>query len=149
MVSLERNPAYTAHNIPLNPDNYYRGIEADSLNDLWATDDNDSDVMRGNGKGGTDRLSFQAGFPNDLYVNGLVRANMIIEGTDAMGIESQTSEGYSYVPQLERDKVESGETPIRVYMRRPLGGEAIHLVHMWEKVFDSFPSEADSSKEDR
>jgi len=139
MVNLERNPAYTAHNIPLDSDNYYRGVEADSLEDLWSTDENGNNVMRGNGKGGTDRLSFQAGYPNDLYVNGLVKSNMIIEGTADMGVEDTTREGYAYVNQLERDKVESGETPIRVYMRRPVGGEAIHLVHLWDKVFDSFP----------
>lgn len=139
MVNLERSPAYTSHNIPLDPENYYRGVEADSLDDLWTTDESGNDVMRGNGKGGSDRLSFQAGYPNDLYINGLVKSNMIIEGTAEMGVEDTTNDGYAYVAQLERDKVESGETPLRVYMRRPVGEEAIHLIHVWDKVYDSFP----------
>lgn len=146
MVNLERNPAYTSHNIPLDPNNYYRGIEADTLGDLWTTDESGNDVMRGNGKGGTDRLSFQAGYPNNLYVNELVKSNMIIEGTSDMGIEYITEEGYAYVNQLERDKVESGETPLRVYMRRPLGNEAIHLIHVWDKVYDTFPEAQDEQQ---
>ena len=143
MVNLERNPAYNSHNIPLDPANYYRGVNADSLDDLWTTDENGKEVMLGNGKGGSDRLSFQAGYPNDLYVNKLVKSNMIIEGTSDMGIDYATPEGYAYVNQLERDKVESGETPLRVYMRRPVGSEAIHLVHVWDKVYDSFPAAQD------
>jgi hypothetical protein len=143
MINLERNPAYTNHNIPVDSDNYYRGVNADSYEALWTSDEDGNDIMQGYGKGGTDRLSFQAGHPNDLYVNGLVKANMILEGDASMGVDHSTKDGYSYVSQLERDKVESGETPLRVYMRRPVGGEAIHLVHVWDKVFDSFP-ETDS-----
>jgi hypothetical protein len=143
MVDLERSPAYTSHNIPLDPANYYRGVEANSLDDLWTTDESGNDVMRGNGKGGSDRLSVQAGYPNDLYVNGLVKSNMIIEGTAEMGVEDTTRDGYAYVSKLERAKVESGETPLRVYMRRPVGEEAIHLIHVWDKVYDSFPDTPD------
>ena len=140
MVNLERNPSYTNHDIPLNPDHYYRGLEADSYDDLWETDSEGKEVMKGHGKGGTDSLSFQKSYPNDLYVNGLVKANTIIEGSDDMPIKRhEERSGYTYVSELEREKVESGETPIRVYQRRALGGGAIHVIHTWDKVFDSFP----------
>jgi len=140
MVNLERNPPYTSHNIPLDPNNYYRGLDAASFDDLWETNENGDQVMKGRGKGGTDTLSFQKSFPNDLYVNHLVKANTIIEGTAAMPIERhEPKSGYTYVTELKRSDVESGETPIRVFRRRVLGGGAIHEVHVWDKVFDSFP----------
>lgn len=141
MISLERNPPYTNHNIPLNPDHYYRGLEVDSYNDLWETNSEGNEIMKGHGKGGTDTLSFQKSYPNDLYVNGLVKANTIIEGSDAMSIERhEERSGYTYISALERNKVELGETPIRIYQRRALGKGAIHEVHIWDKIFDSFPS---------
>ena len=140
MVNLERNPSYTNHNIPLNPDHYYRGLEVESYDDLWETNSEGKDVMKGHGKGGTDRLSFQSAYPNDLYVNGIVKANTIIEGSSAMPIDRQEKgSGYTYVSELEREKVESGETPLRIHQRRVLGGGAIHTVHVWDKIFDSFP----------
>ncbi len=140
MVNLERNPAYANHNIPLDEDHYYRGVDVESYDDLWETSTEGTEVMKGYGKGGTDTLSFQQSFPNDLYVNGIVKANTIIEGNGTMPIERhESSSGYTYVTELEREKVESGETPLRVYQRRVVGGEAIHLVHVWDKVFDSFP----------
>lgn len=140
MVSLERNPAYTSHNIPLNEDHYYRGLDVESYDDLWKDDEDGNKIMQGYGKGGTDRLSFQKAFPNDLYVNGLVKANTIIEGSGDMPIvEHQSNSGYTYVTKLEQEKVESGETPLRIYQRRALGNGAIHAVHVWDKIFDSFP----------
>lgn len=140
MVSLERNPAYTSHNIPLNEDHYYRGLNVDSYDDLWKEDEDGRKIMQGYGKGGTDTLSFQKSFPNDLYVNGIVKSNTIIEGTDLMPIVRHEGEsGYTYVTELEQNKVESGETPLRIYQRRVLGGGAIEAVHVWDKVFDSFP----------
>ncbi len=140
MVNLERNPAYINHDIPLDDHHYYRGVDVDSYERLWQTDENGNQVMKGFGKGGTDTLSFQKSYPNDLYVNGLVKSNTIIEGDARMPIERHESEsGYTYVTELDRQKVESGEVPIRVYQRRKVGGEAIHLIHTWDKVFDSFP----------
>lgn len=142
MVSLERNPSYTSHNIPLNDEHYYRGLNVDSYNDLWDMDDSGKEVMKGYGKGGTDTLSFQKSFPNDLYVNGIVKSNTIIEGTSEMPIERhEVSSGYTYVTELEREKVESGETPLRIYQRRVLGNGAINAVHVWDKIFDSFPNQ--------
>ncbi len=140
MIDLKRNPSYDKHNIPLDPNNYYRGLNAESYEDLWETNENGDQIMRGRGKGGTGSLSFQKSFPNDLYVNRLVKANTIIEGTDAMPIERlEESSGYTYVAELKRRDVELGESPIRVFQRRVLGGGAIHEVHVWDKVFDSFP----------
>ena len=140
MVSLERNPAYTSHNIPLSEDHYYRGLDVGSYDDLWNDDEDGNKIMQGYGKGGTDRLSFQKGFPNDIYVNRLVKANTIIVGTDDMPIvDHRAHDGYTYVTKLEKDNVESGETPLRIYQRRALGGGAIHTVHVWDKIFDSFP----------
>lgn len=142
MVSLERNPSYTSHNIPLNDEHYYRGLSVDSYDDLWEMDESGKEVMKGYGKGGGDSLSFQKSFPNDLYVNGLVKSNTIIEGTSEMPIERhEANSGYTYVTELEREKVESGETPLRIYQRRVLGGGAINAVHVWDKIFDSFPNQ--------
>lgn len=138
-VSLDRAPAYTDHNIPIDEGSYYRGVNVESFDDLWTADENGEEVMVGNGKGGTDRLSFQADHPNDLYINGIVESNMIIEGDERMEPSDRTRDGYTYVDKLERSKVESGETPLRIWMRRPVGGMAIHLIHEWDKVFDSFP----------
>lgn len=139
MVSLERNPSYTDHNIPLNKDHYYRGLELDTYEDLWETDENGRQVMKGHGKGGTDRLSFQKSFPNDLYVNRLVHANTIIEGDGSLPIEShETSSGYTYVSELPKDKVETGVIRLRIW-RRELGAGAINALHTWHKIHDSFP----------
>ena len=139
MVNLERSPSYTKHNIPLNQEHYYRGLEVDTYDDLWETDENGRQVMKGHGKGGTDRLSFQKSFPNDLYVNGLVHANTIIEGDSSMPIEHhERSSGYTYVSELEKDKVAAGEIRLRVW-RRELGAGSINAVHTWHKVHDSFP----------
>lgn len=143
MVNLERNPGYTDHNIPLNSEHFYRGLNVDSYEDLWELNDQGEAVMKGHGKGGTDTLSFQQSHPNDLYVNRLVKANTIIEGTDSMPIERhEEGSGYTYVTELQRDKVESGETPLRIYQRHALGGGAINAVHVWHKIHDSFPIES-------
>ena len=134
-VSLSRSPAYTNHNIPLDSNNFYRGVNAGSLDELFDA----SGVMRGYGKGGSDRLSFQSGFPNDLYVNGLVKSNMILEGDARMAIsEIQKRSGYAFIDQLERNAVESGQTPLRVWQRKPADGQSVEDVHEWEKIFDSF-----------
>ena len=141
MISLERNPAYTDHNIPISPDNYYRGLTVDSVDDLWETDENGNQVMKGYGKGGTDRLSFQKSYPNNLYVNGLVKANTIIEGDASLPIEHhEIGSGYTYVSELEKDKVEAGEIRLRIW-RRELGGGALNAIHTWHKIYDTFPDE--------
>ncbi|GEM_PF-2683146 len=139
MVSLERNPSYTTHNIPLNTEHYYRGLKVDSYDDLWEANENGVLVMRGHGKGGTDRLSFQKAFPNDLYVNGLVRANTIIEGDASLPIEQHEKlSGYTYVSELEKAKVEAGEIRLRIWQRE-LGKGAFDAIHTWRKIHDSFP----------
>ena len=141
MVSLERNPAYTEHNIPIHPENYYRGLTVDSVDDLWEADESGTPVMKGYGKGGTDRLSFQKSYPNNLYVNGLVKANTIIEGDSSLPIEHQESRsGYTYVSELEKDKVEAGEIRLRIW-RRELGSGALNAVHTWHKIYDTFPKD--------
>lgn len=146
MVSLERNPSYTNHNIPLDPEHYYRGLDVDTYDDLWQTDENGQQVMKGHGKGGTDRLSFQKSFPNDLYVNGLVHANTIIEGDDSLPIDHhEKSSGYTYVSELEKDKVEAGEIRLRIW-RRELGMGALDATHIWHVIHDSFPKAATSDK---
>jgi len=143
MVNLERNPAYTEHNIPLQPENYYRGLTVDSVDDLWEQDENGNHVMKGYGKGGTDRLSFQKSFPNNLYVNGLVKANTIIEGDSSLPIEQhEARSGYTFVSELEKDKVEAGEIRLRIW-RRELGGGAIDALHTWHKIYDSFPDDTE------
>lgn len=140
-VNLERNAPYTAHNIPVSQEGYYRGVVADSYEDLWEVTDDGGETMRGKGKGGSDRLSFQRSYPNDQYVNGMVKANMIIEGDVRLPIDHfDERSGYAYVSPLDRERVESGEVPLRVYVRRPLGEEALHMVNEWHKIFDSFPS---------
>lgn len=139
MVNLNRNPAYTDHNIPLDPTHFYRGVIVDGYDDLWSKEPDGRQVMKGQGKGGTDNLSFQAGYPNDLYVNGLVKANTLIVGDESLPVSRQEAvSGYSYVPELDREKVESGETPLRVYQRQEQDGIPIHEVHEWELIFDSF-----------
>ena len=144
MISLERNPAYTDHNIPLKSEHYYRGLTVDSVDDLWELDENGAKVMKGYGKGGTDRLSFQKSFPNNLYVNGLVQANTIIEGDASLPIEQhETRSGYTFVSELEKDKVEAGEIRLRIW-RRELGAGALNAVHTWNKIYDTFPSEHDA-----
>ncbi len=140
VVNLNRSPAYTNHNIPIDSNNYYRGLSVDSYDDLWEINEDGQEVMKGYGKGGTDTLSFQKSFPNNLYVNNLVKANTIIEGSEAMPIERhQEGSGYTYVAELRRDQVESGEIPLRIYQRRVLGGGAIEAVHTWDLIHDSFP----------
>ena len=139
MVNLERNPAYTGHNIPVDSNNYYRGVVAPSYDSLWTPGPDGQDIMIGHGKGGTDNLSLQAGHPNDLYVNGLVKANMIIEGDPSLPVHRQEEKsGYSYVEQLARSKVESGETPLRIYERQAPEGVPVQTVHEWKLIFDSF-----------
>lgn len=138
MISLERSPRYTNHNIPLDPEHYYRGLIVESYEDLWQTDENGVQTMQGRGKGGTDSLSFQKSFPNDLYVNGIVKADTIIEGDDSLPIERhEKSSGYTCVSQLERDKVEAGEIRLRVWRRRTLAFGAIKS-DTWEIIHDSF-----------
>lgn len=145
MVKLERNPAYTSHNIPLNEEHYYRGLNVDAYDDLWESDEGGKEIMKGYGKGGTDTLSFQKSFPNELYVNGIVKSNTIIEGASEMPIKRhEPSTGYTFTTELDRSKVESGEIPLRIYQRRVLGKGAIEAVHVWDKVFDSFPQSRDS-----
>ncbi|HSX08208.1 MAG TPA: hypothetical protein VLG11_04920 [Candidatus Saccharimonadales bacterium] len=141
MISLNRNPAYRNHNIPLNPDYYYRGLIVPNYEGLWAPpDEAGNQIMVGYGKGGTTRLSFQRGYPNDLYVNGIVKADTLIVGGPNLPVSQEEAEsGYAYVDQLVRAEVESGEVPLAVYQRQALGGAALHDVHVWEKVFDSFP----------
>ena len=135
-INLSRSPAYTGHNIPVSGENYYRGVVANSIDDLFDA----SGVMRGFGKGGTDALSFQKGFPNDLYTNKLVKSNMMIEGDSRMGISRfEPRSGYSYVPELDRAAVESGDTPLRIWQRKATDGQSLDSVHEWEKIFDSFP----------
>lgn len=136
MVNLERNPAYTESNIPIENDNYYRGLVAKDYDSLWDEDGK----MKGYGKGGTDRLSFQKGHPNDLYVNGLVQANMILQTDEHTPVDHITREGYAYVDSIDREAVESGELHMRVWVRKA-GKEAINQVHIWEKIFSSYPED--------
>lgn len=143
-VNLNRSPVYTDHNIPINPNNYYRGLNADSYESLWSQRDDGTQVMKGYGKGGTDLLSFQAGHPNELYVNGIVKSNVIIEGTAAMPIEAQEEgSGYTFVREISRSAVESGEIPLRIYTRTlALGEVSLKLVdNRWSLAFSSFPED--------
>ena len=140
MVDLNRSPAYTGHNIPLVPDHYYRGVIVDLYSGLWQVDSCGEEIMIGYGKGGSDRLSFQKAFPNNLYVNGIVKANTILVGNDVLPIESYESRtGYAFVGGLMRSQVESGDIPLRVYQRYPAEGkDSIAQVHEWHIIFDSF-----------
>lgn len=139
MVDLNRSPEYTDHNIPTSADNYYRSVSVDSFDDLWRQAP-DGDTMFGYGKGGTNSLSFQAEYPNNIYVNGPKPSNMIIEGGPTLPIIRQESEsGYTYVTPLKRSEVESGEVPLRVYMRKSIGETALRSVNQWSLVFNSFP----------
>ena len=137
-VNLSRNVPYVGHNIPVSEGNYYRSLHTDSFDSLFDKDG----VMRGNGRGGTDNLSFMSGNPLEMYTNGITKSNTIIEGDSRLPISSTDKRsGYSYVPQLNRTDVDSGVTPLRVWRRKAVGSEPIESVHNWEKVYDSFPSE--------
>lgn len=137
-VNLSRNVPYVGHNIPVSEGNYYRSLHTDSFDSLFDKDG----VMRGNGRGGTDNLSFMSGNPLEMYTNGITKSNTIIEGDSRLPISSTDKRsGYSYVPQLNRTDVDSGATPLRVWRRKAVGSEPIESVHNWEKVYDSFPSE--------
>jgi hypothetical protein len=60
-------------------------------------------------------------------------------GDDLLPIDSyENRTGYAFVEGLIRSRVESGETPLRVYQRYPGEGEAIEQVHEWHIIFDSF-----------
>jgi hypothetical protein len=64
---------------------------------------------------------------------------MIIEGDPSLPVHRQEEKsGYSYVEQLDRSKVESGETPLRVYERQAPEGVPVQNVHEWKLIFDSF-----------
>lgn len=135
-VNLSREVPYTGHNIPVSEGNYYRSLNVNSFDDLFDT----NGVMRGNGRGGTENLSFMRGAPLEMYTNGITKANTIIEGDSRLPISRTERNGYSFVPQLDRASVDSGATPLRVWQRRAVGDSPIESVHQWEKVYDSFPA---------
>jgi len=152
------NPAYVGHNIPLNPENFYRALWLPDPNDVRSMF-NEQGVMHGRGGGWTwTEMSFMPGYPHRLYVNGpegstLSRtardANVIIEGDHRMNpmmgdtLPPDASKlarrgGYAFVKELLWPDVISGKTPIRVWKREAAEGQKLHDVHEWTKVFDSF-----------
>ena len=140
-VNLNRSPAYTGHNIPVDENNFYRGI--DSGGSDWDILFDENGVMKGNGKGGTENLSFQKGYPNNLYVNSLVKADTIIEANGTLNPDRvEEKSGYAYKDQITREQVRSGEIQLRVWKRKAqetAGEAALHLSDVWEVVFDNFP----------
>jgi len=143
-ISLSRNLPYTKGNIPVDPNNIYRGIAVDDFNSVEGLFGKDG-IMTGAGKGGTDRLSFSHGFPLDIYTDGIVKSNIMLEGKSSLigdGAKASKPGQYGYVDQLELSKVLSGETPIRVWQRKAAPGQSITDQHAWEAIFDSFPKKA-------
>lgn len=140
-ISLSRNLPYTKGNIPFNPNHIYRGISVDDFSSVEGLFGKDG-IMIGAGKGGTDRLSFSHGFPLDIYTDGIVKSNIMLEGKSSLigdGAKASKPGQYGYVDQLELAKVLSGETPIRVWQRKAATGQSITDQHAWEAIFDSFP----------
>jgi hypothetical protein len=140
-VNLDRSPAYTNHNIPLEEGNFYRGV--DTSGNGWESLFDDGGVMKGYGKGGTENLSFQKDYPNDLYVNGLVKADTIIEANHTLNPDGiRESSGYAYKDQITRDQIESGEVQLRIWERKAqdtMGEAALRSSDVWGIVFDNFP----------
>jgi hypothetical protein len=100
--------------------------------------------MEGNGKGGTRNLSFQKGYLNDLYINGLVKSNIIIEANNTLQPDKvEEKSGYAYKDKITRTQVESGEIQLRIWRRKgqeAMGEAALHLHDVWEIVFDKCPN---------
>jgi hypothetical protein len=143
-ISLSRNLPYTKGNIPSDPNHIYRGISVDDFSSVEGLFGKDG-IMTGAGKGGTDRLSFSHGFPLDIYTDGIVKSNIMLEGKSSLigdGAKASKPGQYGYVDQLELAKVLSGETPIRVWQRKAAPGQSITDQHAWEVIFDSFPKKA-------
>lgn len=143
-ISLSRNLPYTKGNIPSDPNHIYRGISVDDFSSVEGLFGKDG-IMTGAGKGGTDRLSFSHGFPLDIYTDGIVKSNIMLEGKSSLigdGAKASKPGQYGYVDQLELAKVLSGETPIRVWQRKAAPGQSITDQHAWEAIFDSFPKKA-------
>lgn len=124
-VSLERNIPWES-NIKYNPEHFYRAASADEVKNLF------EDGSVAGKKAGRGRVYFQKGFANKRYVNpgaGQIRP-IIIEASN-VGMSEPGSDGYASMELLEKSKVASGETPLRIWQHQ---GD-----NQWSVIFDSFP----------
>lgn len=144
-VNLDRSPKYTDHNIPLEEDNFYRGVSVGENG--WESLFDEDGIMKGGGKGGTENLSFQKGAPNELYINSLVKADTILESDSTLNPDRvEEKSGYTYKNEISRKDIESGELHLRVWQRK-MGDVALKLTNVWNPVFDSFPNEENTPEE--